>query len=160
MDQSVHMSKGQPPTSHTPEFSPPSAHLLPKMPAELATEKHLSPIASYSKTSSPVEPFPELDLEVGAEPNPSPTFAHEADMRILPAALSLPGPAVQRLRELDTGPLILARVSWPEEEENEKERGDMREATARALEFARKMFGKEAERRVEGGEESVHGNAD
>jgi hypothetical protein len=36
----------------------------------------------------------------------------------------------------------------------------MKEATARALEWAKKMFGKDAERRVEGGKEPVHGNAE
>ncbi|KAM0709259.1 hypothetical protein Q7P35_003296 [Cladosporium inversicolor] len=152
------MSKERSPTARTPGSSPPPAQILPKMPAEPATDTHPGPFSSHSATSSPAEPFPELDLEVGAEPNPSPTFAHEADMRILPAVLSLPGPALQRMRALDTGPLILARVTWAEEPESEEENGDMREATARALEFAKKMFGKETERRVEGGEESEHGN--
>lgn len=160
MNQSAHMSKDHSPTAHTPGSSPPPAQILPKMPAEPATETHPGPVPSHSATSSPAEPFPELDLEVGAEPNPSPTFAHEADMRILPAALSLPGPAVQRMRALDTGPVILARMTWTDEQESEEESGDMKEATARALECARKMFRRDAESRVEGGMNSGHGNVE
>ena len=55
---------------------------------------------------------------------------------------------------------MIARVKWEEgqESESEEERGDMREATARALEWARKMFGKDAERRFEDGEQSRHGD--
>jgi hypothetical protein len=125
-----------------------------------ATEMRPDLAASDSETSSPVEPFPELDLEVGAEPNPSPTFAHEADICISPAALSLPAPALHRMRESEIGPLVIARVKWEEGHESEEERGDMKEATARALDWAKKMFGKDAERRVEGGEESRHGNTE
>jgi hypothetical protein len=56
--------------------------------------------------------------------------------------------------------VILARVTWAEEQESEDEQGDMREATARALEWAKKMFGKDSERKVEGGEESKHDDAE
>jgi len=130
------------------------------MPAELVPERHPSPVTGHLETSSPAEPSPELDLDIGAEPNPSPTFAHEIDMTLSPAALSLPGPAVQRARKPETGPLILARVTWAEEQESEDEHGDMREATARAMEWAKKMFGKDSEQRAEGGEESKHDNAE
>ena len=151
------MSKAPSPAAQTPESSPAPAKLLPGTPAESATEKHSRPAASVSEISSPVEPFPELDLEVGAEPNPSPTFSHESDMSILPGALSLPAPALHRMRDAETGPLIQARVTWSEEQKSEEEQGDMREATARALEWAKKMFGKGAERRVESGEEGEEG---
>ena len=59
------------------------------------------------------------------------------------------------MREIDTGPVVIARVKREEgqESESEEERGDMREATARALEWAKKMFGKDAERGFEDGEE-------
>ena len=128
--------------------SPPAADQpLPNMPTKPGTEGQPNPVAKHSDNSSPVEPFPELDLEIGAEPNPSPTFAHEADVHILPAVLSLPAPALRRIGERETGPLVYARVTWSEGQEREEERGDMREATARALEFARQMFGKDAERK-------------
>jgi len=116
--------------------------------------------ANHSQTSSPAEPFPELDLDIGAEPNPSPTFAHEVDVAISPAALFLPGPAIQRAWKPEIGPVILARVTWADEQDSEEERGDMREATARALEWAKKMFGKDAERRVEGDEGSGYNNGE
>ena len=160
MDQSAQMSKAPSPAAHKPESSPAPAQLLPKTPAETATEKHSRPAARVSETSPPVEPFPELDLEVGAEPNPSPKFSHEADIHILPAALSLPGPAFHRMREAEAGPVVIARVKWEEGHESEDERGDMKEATARALEWAKKMLGKDAERRVEGDEGSRHNEAE
>jgi hypothetical protein len=160
MDQPAHMSKKQSPAGQTPESALTPARLPPMMQTEPPTEKHSEPLTSRSEISSPIEPFPELDLEVGAEPNPSPTFAHEADICISPTALSLPAPALHRIREIDTGPVVIARVQWKEGEEDEEERGDMREATSRALEWAKKMFGKDAERRVEDGEESRHGNAE
>lgn len=147
MDQPASMSKEPSSADHTPESALIPAQLPPRIPTEPATKLH-------SEFSSPVEPFPELDLEVGAEPNPSPTFAHEADMRISPTALSLPGPAFQRMRALETGPVVVARVKWEKGQESEEDHGDMKEATARALEWAKKMFGKDAERRVEGGKES------
>ncbi|GAB7332481.1 hypothetical protein MBLNU13_g04277t1 [Cladosporium sp. NU13] len=150
------MSKASSPAAHTPESSPAPAQLLPETPAESATEKYSRPAASVSEISSPVEPFPELDLEVGAEPNPSPTFSHEADMHILPAALSLPAPALCRMREAKAGPVVIARVKWEEGQRSEDERGDMKEATARALLWAKKMFGKDAERRLEDEEEPGH----
>ena len=155
MDQSAQMSKVPSRAAHTPEYSPAPAKLLPGTPAESATENHSRPTASVSEISSPVEPFPELDLEVGAEPNPSPTFCHESDMNILPGALSLPAPAFHRMREAVTGPVVIARVKWEEGQESENEPGDMKEATARALEWAKKMFGKDkdTEGRVEGGKE-------
>lgn len=158
MDQPTHVSKEPSPVDHAPKSSPAPAPLLPEMSAESVNERHPILGASHSELSSPSEPFPELDLEVGAEPNPSPTFTHEADMRISPAALSLPGPALSRMREFETGPVVITRVKWEQEEESEEEHGDMKEATARALEWARKMFGKDAERRVEGGEGSGKGN--
>lgn len=149
------MSNAPSPAAHTPEPSPAPAQIPPKMP-----EKHPSAAVGHSKTSSPAEPFPELDLDIGAEPNPSPIFAHETDMVISPTALSLPGPAIQRTRKPEIGPVVLARVTWAEEQESEEEHGDMREATARALEWAKKMFGKDSERKVEGGEESKHDDAE
>jgi len=148
------------PAAQLPESSPASAQLPPKMPAESVPERHPSPAVVHSGTASPVEPFPELDLDIGAEPNPSPTFPHEADISLSPTALALPGPAIQRVRDLDTGPVILAHVTWAEGQESEEERGDMREATARALEWAKKMFGKDSERRVEGDEGSGHDNGE
>jgi len=65
------------------------------------------------------------------------------------------------MREPELGPVVIARIEWAERQESEieeEERGDMREATARALEWARKMFGKDAERRFEDGEQSRHGD--
>jgi hypothetical protein len=117
--------------------------VLPKMPSRPATETHPGPIASHAEISSPAEPFPEFDFELEAEPNPSPTFAHEAEVHTSPGDLSLPAPALNQTRELETGAVVSARVTWAEVRESEEERGDMREATARALEWARKMFGKE-----------------
>ena len=114
MDQPASMSKEPSSADHTPESALIPAQLPPRIPTEPATKLHSESMTSRSEFSSPVEPFPELDLEVGAEPNPSPTFAHEADMRILPTALSLPGPAFQRMRELETGPVVVARVKWEE----------------------------------------------
>jgi hypothetical protein len=154
MDQSARMSQEPSPADHTPESAPAPAQTPPKMPTKPTTKKHPEPMASRSEISSPVEPFPELDLEVGAKSNPSPTFAHEADMRISLTVLSLPGPAIRRVRELETGPVVIARVKWEEGQESEEERGDMKEATARALEWAKKMFGKDAERRAGGEKES------
>lgn len=154
------MSKALSPAAHTPESSLAPAQLLPGTPAELETEKSSHPAASVSEFSSPVEPFPELDLEVGAEPNPSPTFSHESGMDILPGALSLPAPALHRMREAETGPLVIARVKWEEGQESEEEQGDMKEATARALEWAKKMFGEDTEGRVEGGKEPGHSSAE
>jgi ActR/RegA family two-component response regulator len=58
------------------------------------------------------------------------------------------------MRALETGPVVVARVKWEKGQESEEDHGDMKEATARALEWAKKMFGKDAERRVEGGKES------
>lgn len=133
-----------------------STALFQKVSGKEVTEIRPDLAVSHSETSSPAEPFPELDSDIGAEPNPSPTFAHEMDMAISPAALFLPGPAIQGARKPETGPLILARVTWAEEQESEDEHGDVREATARALAWAKKMFGKDAERRVEGGEQSKH----
>lgn len=160
MDESAEMSKAPSPAARTPEPSPIPAQTPPKISAKSMPERHPSPAVGHSETSSPAEPFPELDLDIGAEPNPSPTFAHEMDMATSPAALSLPGPATQRVRKPETGPVILARVTWAEEQESEDEQGDMREATARALEWAKKMFGKDSERKVEGGEESKHDDAE
>lgn len=95
--------------------------------------------------SSPKEAFPDFDFDIGAELNPSPTFAHETEMHTSPTALSLPAPAVDRSQEPETGPVISARVVWTTGPEDEDELGDMREATARALEWAKKMFGNDVE---------------
>ena len=154
------MSKEPSPTTLTAESPLGPIQLPSKMPAESSVESSPRQIKSHSEPSSPLEPFPELDLEIGAEPNPSPTFAHEADMCASPAALSLPGPAYQRAREGDTGAVIRARVTWAERHESAEEGGDMKEATARALEWAKKMFGKDAERGEEDGEESRQGDAE
>lgn len=156
MDQSAQKAAFSPqiPSSHS-SIAPSQ-----KVPTKEVTEMRPDLAASHSKTSSPVEPFPELDLEVGAEPNPDPTFPHEADISLASAALALPGPAIQMVRDLETGPVITARVAWTEEQEGEEEHGDMREATARALKWAKKMFGRDAERRVEGGEELKHDDAE
>jgi hypothetical protein len=113
MNQSVRMSKDPSPEDHTPEFALTPAQFSPKMQKKPAIEKHPDPFASRSEIS---------------------TCAHEADMRISPTVLSLTGPALRKMRELETGPLVVARVKWDEEPESEEERGEMREATARALE--------------------------
>jgi len=42
-------------------------------------------------------------------------------------------------------------VTWEWGYDSEEDRGDMKEATARALEFARKIFVKDAQNRVEDG---------
>lgn len=116
------------------------------MSAELATETESPSVTSREAIPSPTEAFPEFDLDIGAELNPSPTFAHEADIHPSPMALSLPAPAVDRSRKHESGPVIPARVVWIARQEDEEELGDMREATARALEWARKMFGNVVER--------------
>jgi len=56
--------------------------------------------------------------------------------------------------------VIRARVTWAERHESAEEGVDMKEATARALEWAKKMFGKDAERGEEDGEESRQGDAE
>ena len=153
MDQTPQKAASLPQTHGSHSSTTPSQRL----PATEKTEMRPDLTSSHSEIPSPAEPFPELDLEVGAEPNPSPTFAHEADMCISPTTLALPGPAIQKMRKPETGPLIQARVTWSEEQGSEEEHGEMREATARALEWAKKMFGKDAERAVEGREEREEG---
>jgi hypothetical protein len=104
-----------------------------------------SPATRKLPASSPVEPFPELDLDLEAEfeEDRSPTFAHEADTHTAPAALNLPAPAVARKQSRATGPVLRASVSWTQGNVTSEEDREMKEATDRALGNARKMFGEE-----------------
>jgi hypothetical protein len=133
------------PTTQQNIPQPASEDLLPNMKssAEPRPETVSPPI--YSVNSSPLEPFPDLDLDIEAElANLSPIFTHEAGMCAVPSTLSLPGPAIGRTRHRQAGPVVSGRVVWMQGGGgDEEEGGEMREATGRALEWARKMFGEE-----------------
>jgi hypothetical protein len=81
-------------------------------------------------------------------------------MHTSPVDLSLPAPAVDRKEGIETGPVTSAHIMWKARRESEEEQGDMKEATARALEFARKMFRSDAESRLEDGKNSEHVSAE
>jgi hypothetical protein len=137
MDQSASKSTPSSPTNRSPDTS--SAATNPpvsKAPTNPATQK--------IPASSPVEPFPELGLDDESDfEDRSPTFAHEADTHTAPAAISLPAPAVARKQSGATGPVLRARVSWTQGNVISEEDREMREAMERALENARKIFGKD-----------------
>jgi hypothetical protein len=136
MDQSASKPKPSSPAERSSYTSPAPNPPISKAPTSLATPK--------LPASSPVEPFPELDLDCESDfEDRSPTLAHEADTHAAPAALSLPAPAAARKQSIATGPALRERVSWTEGKQPDDEDGEMREATDRALENARKMFGKE-----------------
>jgi hypothetical protein len=138
MDQSASESKPSSPALRSPDTSSAAADThVSKAPTSPATPK--------LPASSPVEPFPELDLDLEAEfeENRSPTFTHEADTHTAPAALNLPAPAVARKQSRATGPVLRASVSWTQRTVISEKDREMKEATDRALENARKMFGKE-----------------
>lgn len=137
MDQSACKPTLSSPAERDLETSTLPDQVVPRAPAE--SENH-------SDFSSPVQPFPELDVYLDHEADmsdSSPTFAHEADTRTAPAALLLPAPVIERTQRAETGPVVRARVAWAQCEASEEEEGEMKEATGKALEWARQMFGKE-----------------
>jgi hypothetical protein len=136
MDLSASKTKSSSPAERSSNTSPAPNLLVSKAPIGPATPK--------LPASSPVEPFPELDPDHESDfDDRSPTFAHEVDTHTAPAALSLPAPAVARKQSRATGPALRASVSWTQGKVNDEEDGEMKEATERALENARKMFGRE-----------------
>jgi hypothetical protein len=137
VDQSASKSTASSPAARSP--NPSSA--APNPPVSKAPT---SPATPKLQASCPVEPFLEFDLDDESDvEDRSPTFAHEADTHAAPAAISLPAPAVARKQSKATGPALRASVSWTQGKVNDEEDGEMKEATERALENARKMFGKE-----------------
>lgn len=126
------------------ESLPTQDQSLPKATTKPATEEHAASFATSPDCSSPVQPFPELDLALDQEADQaSPTFAHEVDTHLAPAALSLPAPTVEKLEYVGHGYVTSARLEWMQGKEGEEEERGMREATQRGLEWARKMIGEE-----------------
>jgi hypothetical protein len=90
MDQSASKSTASSPAARSPSTS--SAAPFPPV-----SEAPTSPATPVLPASSPVEPFPELDLDLESDfEDRSPTFAYEADTHATPAAIKLPAPAVAR----------------------------------------------------------------
>lgn len=106
--------------------------------------------ASSATSSSPLQPFPDFETELFPEPGQlDPTVPHEVDLRWL-NPLPLTG-LVDGVREEFTPPgLSELKVAWVDAAEGGESDDGMKEATERALKWARMRFGENANDGPEG----------
>lgn len=91
-----------------------------------------------------------LDVDLEAElAKLSPLSINRTVANDLPAALSSQKPAMVSLKYDDAGSTMCIRVAWVYGKDDVEESGEIKRATERALEWARKMFMNDLEREEE-----------